>query len=147
MAQIVADLASQFDVQRPAVRKALRSGGALPPWNPKRTDGPGRPVGGGEPPDPAALERARVEKLQREQERLDRMRPAPVEPCGRCGVRADVGCKHRPAEGPPPLAIERSEIPLDGRRQQRFWGPGNALRMRNLTEQTRVVRARMGQGR
>ena len=27
---------------------------------------------------------------------------APHEPCSYCGVRADVGCKHRPPSGPPP---------------------------------------------
>jgi hypothetical protein len=43
--------------------------------------------------------------------------PAPEEPCGRCGVRADVGCKHRPAVGVKPLAIERAKEPerKDGR--------------------------------
>jgi hypothetical protein len=33
------------------------------------------------------------------------------EPCGRCGVRADVGCRHRPAAGVPPLAIVTSDPP------------------------------------
>jgi hypothetical protein len=41
----------------------------------------------------------------------------PTEPCLRCGVRADVGCKHRPAEGRPPPAMDpRSAKPKrDGR--------------------------------
>lgn len=58
-------------------------------------------------------------------------REAPAEPCSRCGVRADVGCKHRPAQGAQPLAIARSndEKP-DGRKGRpdrnlhSFWGKG-----------------------
>jgi hypothetical protein len=34
---------------------------------------------------------------------------APVsEPCVRCGVRGDIGCKHRAAEGVAPIAITGS---------------------------------------
>lgn len=32
------------------------------------------------------------------------------EPCSRCGVRADVGCSHRKAAGPPPHAIARQRF-------------------------------------
>jgi hypothetical protein len=28
-----------------------------------------------------------------------------TEPCGRCGVRADVGCRHQPPEGEPPVQM------------------------------------------
>lgn len=37
------------------------------------------------------------------------------EPCYFCEVRSDVGCKHRPAEGPPPLAIAEPDAKVDGR--------------------------------
>lgn len=41
---------------------------------------------------------------------------APEEPCQRCGVRADVGCRHRPAAGVVPLAIAMGDEPNhDGR--------------------------------
>lgn len=42
---------------------------------------------------------------------------APSEPCNRCGVRADVGCKHRPAEGALPIAMDprRNKAKRDGR--------------------------------
>lgn len=33
---------------------------------------------------------------------------APAEPCPRCNVRADVGCKHQPASGVVPLAMTRA---------------------------------------
>lgn len=46
---------------------------------------------------------------------------APGEPCPRCNVRADVGCKHRPAEGPPPPAMDpRRKRKVD----RRFRQPG-----------------------
>jgi hypothetical protein len=43
------------------------------------------------------------------------------EPCGRCGVRADIGCKHRPAEGAPPASIRAAKPKA---RAQRFVGEG-----------------------
>lgn len=46
------------------------------------------------------------------------------ESCYRCGVRADIGCKHRPAEGAPPLAIAQPEPEEDGRRSK-ISGGGN----------------------
>lgn len=40
------------------------------------------------------------------------MLEAPHEPCWRCQVRADVGCAHRPASGPPPAKVP---VRVDGR--------------------------------
>jgi hypothetical protein len=51
--------------------------------------------------------------------------PAPDEPCWRCEVRADVGCKHREPTGVPPPAIAGGgEEKIDGRRAPR---PGAGL--------------------
>jgi len=57
---------------------------------------------------------------------------APNEPCPRCGVRADVGCKHRPAEGSPPPAIARAEYEKrDGRRN--YTGQGHNFHRAKLS--------------
>lgn len=37
--------------------------------------------------------------------------------CGRCGVRADVGCKHQPAAGSAPPAITDGSLKADNRRR------------------------------
>lgn len=50
------------------------------------------------------------------------MNPLRMEPCARCGVRADVGCKHRPAAGDRPPAIASPDVKPDGRGGAR---PGN----------------------
>lgn len=50
---------------------------------------------------------------------ITRCREATEEPCQRCGVRADVGCKHRPPLGLPPIAVAEPEDKEDGRHQSR----------------------------
>jgi DNA-binding MarR family transcriptional regulator len=93
--QIVADLAAQHDVQRPAIWKRLRSGGIVAEYAPRREGGKGRPVGGGVPGYTAERRRkshdhseARACVLAARQPPVDR------DPCPRCGVRGDVGCGH-----------------------------------------------------
>jgi hypothetical protein len=53
--------------------------------------------------------------------RTDGALDAPEEPCWRCGVRADVGCKHRPAAGIAPRPVARVE---DRRRADKGQGLG-----------------------
>lgn len=88
----VGSIAAQFDVQRPAVWKALRRGGVLPDYKPRKPMGPGRPVGGGEP----GYQENRRSRALAKIERRDEAAPAPVnrEPCHRCGARGDIGCLH-----------------------------------------------------
>lgn len=53
---------------------------------------------------------------------------APSEPCSRCGVRADVGCRHRPAAGPPPPAMDpRGKPKKDGRHKSGSGWQGRAF--------------------
>lgn len=69
-------IAEIFGVQRPAVYKALRRGGLLPPYrHGERRKSPPRP-----------------ELPQSEPNFTTR------DPCPRCGIRRDLGCNHRPIE-------------------------------------------------
>jgi hypothetical protein len=88
-------LAVIYDVQRPAIWKALRSGGALPPYQPHREGGKGRPKGGGKP----GYTEARRYKRQDSGTRLaDVPEPVPSrDPCPRCGARGDYPCGHSKA--------------------------------------------------
>lgn len=69
-------------------------------------------------PDSLQARLAREAKLHaRKAAEQARMIGAPHEPCGRCGTRADVGCRHQPPSGPPPLALQDSpDEPVDRRR-------------------------------
>lgn len=93
----VGELAAMFDVQRPAIWKALRNGGVIPPYTPRQDGGKGRPVGGGVP-GYTAVRRQRSQDHREQQEtkplppRIDR------DPCPRCGVRGDFGCSHSRAQ-------------------------------------------------
>lgn len=74
--EIVTALCEFHAVLRPAIWRRLRAGGVLPPY---RT-GPTRHTG-----------RRRTSDIAREKDaspRVDR------DPCPRCGVRRDFGCKH-----------------------------------------------------
>ena len=122
--EIVRDLAASHDVQRPAIWKALRAGGAVPPYRPKREGSQGRPIGGGQPGYTAQRQRKAADTAAAAEDKIISARQATIEPCGRCGVRADVGGKHRPAEGPPPIAVTDTRPPPDGRRAPR---PGAGL--------------------
>lgn len=72
----VARLARSEGVQRPAIWRRLRSGGALPKYNstPKKY-----------PYKPKSEYKTHVERTM---ERVDR------DPCPRCGVRGDIICGH-----------------------------------------------------
>jgi hypothetical protein len=74
---VVGYLATRFGVQKPAIYKRLRTGGALPPY--RHPSGTGR--------NAAGIRRERREFF---------VAPAiePRDPCPRCGVRRDYGCKH-----------------------------------------------------
>lgn len=37
------------------------------------------------------------------------------EPCWRCEVRSDIGCKHQPASGNPPIAFAKTKEKVDKR--------------------------------
>jgi hypothetical protein len=39
----------------------------------------------------------RLEAIQAREDRTESRRIAPRDPCGMCGVRRDIGCKHHPA--------------------------------------------------
>lgn len=112
---IITDLAVDYGVGRTAVHRALHRHGEVPPYQPKRPGGPGRPVGGGEPGYTLKRIERSVSAREAVELRRDQLRLATAEPCLRCGVRADVGCRHRAAEGPAPLAIDDPEPPPDGR--------------------------------
>lgn len=107
--EVIADLAGMHDVQRPAIWKALRAGGVVAPYAPKDTRGPGRPTGGGQPGYTAERSAIARTAAERREDHMISSRPAPLEPCGRCGTRADVGCVHQSPAGAKPLPIERAE--------------------------------------
>jgi hypothetical protein len=74
---VVGYLATWFGVLRPAIYKRLRQGGALPPY--KHPGSTGRNAAG----------------IRRERKGM--VLPPPVQcrdPCPRCGVRRDFGCRH-----------------------------------------------------
>lgn len=76
----VCDIAAEFGVKRPAVYKALRSTGALPPYGVSRSDPKA-------PPKPRSKRKPVID-------------PALIvfrDPCPRCGVRGDIGCQHSAA--------------------------------------------------
>jgi hypothetical protein len=74
--EIVSGLACFYQVNRPAIWKRLRMGGALPPYRTKVDIKRGR------------RPRAELNADRASQPRVDR------DPCQRCGVRHDIGCKH-----------------------------------------------------
>ena len=75
----VRDIAERFGVQSPAVWRALRRTGELPPYKKLKT---GRRAAG------VCRESTSFQVLG---ERVSR------DPCPRCGVRADIGCPCAPA--------------------------------------------------
>lgn len=97
----VKQIAERFGVLNPAVWKALRRGGVVAPYRPRTPQGPGRPVGGGEPGYTAS----RLSRSVRAEHRREAGQPpVPSEitdrtPCLKCGVRGDIGCEHNPATG------------------------------------------------
>lgn len=91
---IVSELAARFDVQRPAIWKALRVGGVLAPYAPRQDGGAGRPLGGGEP---GYTEHRRERSVEVAIARRPEFPPEQFvdrDPCPRCGVRGDIGCSH-----------------------------------------------------
>ena len=92
----VKEIANRFGVQNPAVWKALRRGGVLPPYQPKREGKGGRPVGGGN----AGYSALRLQKSVAAISAREGRQPVPSifvdrDPCGFCGVRGDIGCRHK----------------------------------------------------
>jgi hypothetical protein len=73
---VVGQLATRFNVRRPAIWRSLRDSGVLPPYN-KRS----RPIVCGDPPDKPAPPQPGVSR----------------DPCFMCGTRGDLGCSHRRA--------------------------------------------------
>lgn len=89
------ELSAKYDVQRPAIWKALRRGGVLPPYAPRQHGGSGRPISGGVA---GWSDQRRQHALGVADERQAALDHVPVrEPCFLCGARADVGCRHRRA--------------------------------------------------
>lgn len=81
-------IANQFNVHRPAVYKALRRVGVLPPYAEGRKHPPRKKKI--YEPSPSAGHITRREIAPREPILIpDRT------PCIKCGVRADIGCKHQ----------------------------------------------------
>lgn len=93
---VVGELAAMHDILRPAIWKALRSGGVLPPYRTKREGGDGRPLGGGV----AGFTERRATASAGWKARREASMPEPVfrDPCPMCEVRADIGCRHRPRQ-------------------------------------------------
>ncbi len=86
----VLELSFKYEVQRPAIWKILRRGGVLPPYAPRKNGGQGRPIGGGV----AGYTQSRIDRS------IEGRQPVPEriidrDPCFLCGIRADLGCKHR----------------------------------------------------
>jgi hypothetical protein len=75
-------IAQEFGVQNPAIWRALRKAGLLPPYAPKVPGGPGKPRAPKAVPEAGPA--APLVLVERN-------------PCPRCGVRGDVGCAHRRA--------------------------------------------------
>lgn len=90
---VVGELAAANDVQRPAIWKALRRGGVLPPYAPKSEHGQGRPIGGGVS-GYTELRRANMQSRQTRKIQMDETPRVDRDPCPRCGVRRDFGCNH-----------------------------------------------------
>jgi hypothetical protein len=78
-ASIIKHLASQYDVQRPAIWKRLRAGGLIPDYGVSDGKPVGRLAGG-----------VMVDREKRPNA------PPPVfrDPCQRCGARGDYSCGH-----------------------------------------------------
>jgi hypothetical protein len=72
---VVGQLATWFDVQRPAIWKRLRRGGAVPAYKTLQVRQKRRT-------------KSEVFQARAEAPRVDR------DPCPRCGVRGDLPCKH-----------------------------------------------------
>jgi DNA-binding MarR family transcriptional regulator len=75
----VALLAERYGTERSAIWRRLRSGGVLSPYRPKSKAGRRQPY------------------IPRSERHIPvRVLPSPVrrDPCPRCGVRGDIGCKH-----------------------------------------------------
>lgn len=88
---VVSNLACLYNVQRPAIWKALRNGGVLPPYARRVDGGKGRPRGGGMPgysENRRRRSKSQISDEKAEMPRVDR------DPCQRCGVRHDIGCHH-----------------------------------------------------
>jgi DNA-binding MarR family transcriptional regulator len=93
--EAVGELAALNDVQRPAIWKRLRAGGVIAPYAQQQSGGKGRPIGGGEY---GYTERRRGRSLAeaaRHEPRQDQF--VDRDPCPRCGVRGDLGCRHNRA--------------------------------------------------
>lgn len=76
---IVGELATWFGVQRPAILRRLRTGGVLPPY---KSRGSHRRV---------VVRRLSTPEREEQRAKIPRVYR---EACQRCGVRADIGCKH-----------------------------------------------------
>jgi hypothetical protein len=61
-----------------------------------------------------------------------------AEPCQRCGVRADIGCRHQPAEGKAPVQVAEPPQP---RQRQKDGGQGWAF---HRSKQTQSLRGKAG---
>ena len=93
----VREIAIQFGVQNPAVWKALRRGGVLPPYQPAKAGKSGRPKGGGVvgyTENRLAKSAAYISAKEDRQPPRPEGDPVDRDPCFMCGVRADIGCKH-----------------------------------------------------
>jgi hypothetical protein len=93
--EIVGELATHYGVKRPLVWKALRSGKVVPPFRPN--------------PDRVRMPSSDPSLESASRQRAAALRPMVEPPCPRCNVRADIGCKHQPPSGPPPIAIEEND--------------------------------------
>ena len=90
-------IAEEFGVLPPAIWQALRRGGALPPYKPSEPGKGGRPKSGGKPGYTAnrmAISAAKIARQERNAPAVPIAQIVVSTPCFRCGVRADVGCKH-----------------------------------------------------
>lgn len=76
-------IAEKYDIQRPAVWKALRRAGVLAPYQP-RDGAAAKP----KPSPPQPIRKMSPDDIAR--------RVVSRDPCRRCGVRGDIGCIHQP---------------------------------------------------
>ena len=93
----VQEIANTFGVQRPAVYRALITGGLKEPYKAREEGGSGRPIGGGQRGYTARRAATRIQHAAAQVQARLAAEAAPRvhrDPCPRCGCRGDVDCGH-----------------------------------------------------
>lgn len=97
VAAFVGEWSAALGIQRPAVWKRLRNGGAIAAYQPRREGGKGRPLGGGVPGYTAQRNEKALAAAEARDATAKKAPRVHRDPCPRCGVRSDIGCEHSQA--------------------------------------------------